>query len=320
MRLHALLAAPLFLAACANEKPAQLSGPGSTTAPNPSASASTTTASTAPTSTAPRSLPDLVTVPGSPINAVFVDLDKTPYRVPLDSSHTAFVGIAAGAAMVGEPAVEGGGGRMTMMGVGDLLRVSNTPYFDVSAGSVMKTGGLQVEVGPPSNVALIAIVALPANTPAPSEQLARAGDAPDLVFAHGAMHAHLDLQDSVVYAGRLMGTSAVPPHRHDGSWEIIGAVEGAGTFAIEPGDAEPANTDAGAYSPDAGPALTEQRLGPRQIVMVPPGRFHQWTPDAGTQLVAFQIYDPPGPEQRFKKLALAEQGASADGGAVDAAR
>ena len=57
----------------------------------------------------------------------------------------------------------------------------------------------------------------------------------------------------------------------------------------------------------------EQRLGPHEIVRVPPGVKHSWKPDPGSKLVAVQMYAPPGPEQRFKALADAERGAP-DGG------
>jgi hypothetical protein len=36
---------------------------------------------------------------------------------------------------------------------------------------------------------------------------------------------------------------------------------------------------------------------------VPPSVRHAYRPDPGTGIVAFQMYAPPGPEQRFKKLA-----------------
>ena len=47
------------------------------------------------------------------------------------------------------------------------------------------------------------------------------------------------------------------------------------------------------------------RLGAGEILAVPPGTRHSWQPDPGSTLVAVQIYDPPGPEQRFVGLAKA---------------
>jgi hypothetical protein len=51
------------------------------------------------------------------------------------------------------------------------------------------------------------------------------------------------------------------------------------------------------------------------VVGVPPGVRHFWTPAPGSKLVAFQLYSPPGPEQRFKKLAAGEAAGAADGSA-----
>jgi mannose-6-phosphate isomerase-like protein (cupin superfamily) len=113
-------------------------------------------------------------------------------------------------------------------------------------------------------------------------QVARASDAPELTWAGGKMHAHLDVARSAFYVGRLAGGAAVAQHKHDGSWEVLAAVDASGTFVL---------------------AGKEQHLGPKQIVFVPPGTLHEWKPDPGSSLVALQIYDPPGPEQRFKKLA-----------------
>lgn len=112
-----------------------------------------------------------------------------------------------------------------------------------------------------------------------------ASRAPELTWANGAMHAHLDVEDELrgdAYFGRLSGTANVPEHAHDGSWEILIAIEGSGTFTL---DGKP------------------QHLGAREVVGVPPNTKHSWTPDSGVKLVAFQIYTPPGPEQRFKALA-----------------
>jgi mannose-6-phosphate isomerase-like protein (cupin superfamily) len=112
------------------------------------------------------------------------------------------------------------------------------------------------------------------------------GHAPELTFMGGAMHAHLDVDDRAVapslYLGRLSGTASVPEHVHAGTWEILCAFEGAGTFTL---------------------AARPQRLGARTCVAVPPDTKHSWQPDPGSNLVAVQMYSPPGPEQRFKKLA-----------------
>jgi mannose-6-phosphate isomerase-like protein (cupin superfamily) len=115
----------------------------------------------------------------------------------------------------------------------------------------------------------------------------RASAAPELTWAGGKMHAHLDVGTDVspnLYIGRLEGTAPVAEHVHEGSWEIIAAIEASGTFTLDG---------------------KEQRLGPRSVVYVPPNTKHSWKPDEGSKLVAIQMYSPPGPEQRFKALAAA---------------
>lgn len=160
------------------------------------------------------------------------------------------------------------------LGVGDVLAVRGYGTFG------MKGDG----------VALVARVHLSScDDIAPAKHVVRASDAPELTFMGGAMHAHLDVTDPEVlpsaYEGRLSGTAAVAQHTHPGTWEVLCATEAAGTFTL------------------AGAA---RRLGPRQCVTVPPDTPHSWQPDPGSNLVATQFYWPPGPEQRFRKLAADE--------------
>jgi quercetin dioxygenase-like cupin family protein len=127
------------------------------------------------------------------------------------------------------------------------------------------------------------------------KKVVRATTAADLHWAGGTMSAHLDIGPKLspdVYLGRLEGTAAVAEHTHP-AWEILAAVEASGTFVLNG---------------------TEGHLGPRQIIMVPPGSKHAWKPDPGSKLVAIQMYSPPGPEQRFIALAAADK----DAGARDA--
>lgn len=115
----------------------------------------------------------------------------------------------------------------------------------------------------------------------------------ELRWAKGAMSAHLDLdgrRSKELYVGRLEGTARVAEHVHARETEILAAVEGRGTFTIDG---------------------KEQRLVAPQIVVVPAGTKHAWTPDPGTKLVAVQAYAPPGPEQRFVALDAAERDAGA---------
>ncbi len=110
-----------------------------------------------------------------------------------------------------------------------------------------------------------------------------AADAPELTWANGAMHAHLDGEKlPYAYVGRLEGTAPVAEHVHESSWEVLCAIEASGTFTV---------------------AGVAKRLGARTCVSVPPATKHSWTPDPGTKLVGVQFYDPPGPQSRFKALA-----------------
>lgn len=141
--------------------------------------------------------------------------------------------------------------------------------------------------------------------PALAKKVVRATAAPKLEWAGGTMSAHLDVAPPAnadggglspeLYLGRLEGTAGVAEHNHPTSWEILAAVEANGTFVLEG---------------------TEGRLGPRQIVAVPPGARHAWKPEPGSKLVAVQMYTPPGPEQRFVALAAAEKGAGGQAAGV----
>lgn len=136
--------------------------------------------------------------------------------------------------------------------------------------------------------------------PAAIKKLIRAKEAPELKFASGAMAARLDVGAKVsptLYLGRLEGTAGVPEHTHPGSWEFLAAIDAKGTFVLDG---------------------TEGKLGPKQVVTVPPGAKHAWKPDPGSRLVAVQLYSPPGPEQRFVGLAAADKDAGTAPAAVAA--
>jgi mannose-6-phosphate isomerase-like protein (cupin superfamily) len=209
-------------------------------------------------------------VPGSPVRTAFTKLGMA--RIVANSPcDVRFVAIASGKASVdGAKADEG------PLGDGDVLVVRGT-------GDLFVQG---------SALALVAVFTpdrcdAPPPSPSPSRSVARAGVAPALTWAGGAMSAHLDVESANspdVYFGRLSGTSAVAEHQHDGVREVLCAVEASGTFTI---------------------AGEPHRLGPQQCVQIPPSTRHAWAPDAGSTLVAFQLYAPPGPEQRFKALAAA---------------
>jgi mannose-6-phosphate isomerase-like protein (cupin superfamily) len=228
----------------------------------------------------------------APVNARFVD---TPARLDAAACQRVLVAVAKG--------------KVTALGetlsAGDVLVVAHGEPFEAKgAGSVVW-----------AQVAL-AGECKPATHPPLAKTVIRATSAPELRWAGGAMTAHLDVAPNPpkadgaatrppsspspeLYLGRLEGSAPVGEHSHAASWEILAAAEASGAFVLEG---------------------VEGRLGPRQIVVVPPGARHAWRPDPGSKLVAIQMYSPPGPEQRFVGLAAAERdaGAAADAGARDA--
>lgn len=123
--------------------------------------------------------------------------------------------------------------------------------------------------------------------PAPQFTVVPSTEARELSWGQGTMSAHLDVErerSPEAYLGRLAGTSAVNEHAHERSWEILFAIEAAGTFTVN-GEAH--------------------RLAANDVLFVPAGAKHAWTPDPGSRLEAIQMYVPPGPEQRFRALAAA---------------
>jgi len=179
-------------------------------------------------------------------------------------------------------------GKVTAMsetlGAGDVLVVeSGDPFDTTGAGTVVwaQTG----------------IVPCPVRSrPAMRKTVIRATSAAKLEWASRTMSAHLDVTPVAspeLYLGRLEGTAPVAEHSHASSWEILAALDANGTLVLDG---------------------TEGHVGPRQIVMIPPGAKHAWKPEAGSKLVAIQMYAPPGPEQRFVALAAADK----DAGARDA--
>jgi hypothetical protein len=204
-----------------------------------------------------------------PVMAKLVEVTATGATIPIGSRcDVLYIAVAKGTvATSGQSLATGdvlmassfaGPGALDLKGSG--LVVAITSLHDCTSPSTASAGPLAVRV-------------------------ARAGDAKDLAWAGGAMHAHLDLEKDVspdVYVGRIEGTAPVAEHDHGPSWEILSAIEASGTFTID-----------GIPRHIAGPV----------IIAVPPGRKHSWQPDPGTKLVAIQVYAPPGPEQRFKTLA-----------------
>lgn len=201
-------------------------------------------------------------------------LHETPFRLEDGVCERAIVAVAKGSfSVAGET-----------LAAGDVLVVADPE------GSEVKGSGLAVE----ARVRIPTCVAKA--RPAPERTVIRANVAPKLEWAGGKMSARLDVSTKAspeIYLGRLEGTGAVAEHVHAGSWEVLAAIDAAGTFTLDGKD---------------------QRLGPRQVVFVPPNTKHAWKPDPGSKLVAIQMYSPPGPEQRFVALAAAEKDALKDAG------
>jgi mannose-6-phosphate isomerase-like protein (cupin superfamily) len=84
----------------------------------------------------------------------------------------------------------------------------------------------------------------------------------------------------------------VAEHDHDAQWEVLLAIRAKGTLEVrapgKPGEAD---------------AVQSLEVGAGTIVTMPAGVRHAWKPDGTEPLLALQLYVPPGPEQRFKKLA-----------------
>jgi hypothetical protein len=201
-----------------------------------------------------------------------VSIHDAAFHVDEGVCERVLVAIASGIFMVGTE----------FLGVGDAVVLVHPAGMDAKP---TKGTGVAVE-------ARVPIANCPIRSrPAPEKTIVRAGAAPKLEWAGGKMNAHLDIGTKLspeLYLGRIEGTAPVPEHVHAGSWEIIVSLEAAGTFLLDG---------------------KEQRLGPRQVVSVPPNTKHAWKPDPGSKLVAIQMYAPPGPEQRFLALAAAEKDA-----------
>ncbi len=184
-------------------------------------------------------------------------------------------------ALTVEHAVKGAQGEERVdLAPGDMI------MLDYPTPLSIKAAGLGVEVMAEFDCQVL-------SRPPESRTVVRSKDQKPLYWAKKAMMAAA-LADAKMspraYVGRLEGTAPVAEHDHPTSNETLIAIEGAGTFML---DGKP------------------HRLSPKQIVQVPKGTKHSFTPDAGSKLIAIQVYDPPGPELRFAHLAAAEADAGA---------
>ncbi len=206
----------------------------------------------------------------SPVLAVFIDLQARGAPVKVRACEYVVLAIAKGHANAS----------------GEELAVGDTVVFHGAGGFDVKGDGLAL------------LAAIHEDTcPGPAEErmskvVVKASRAPDLAWANGRMHVHLDVQNELArtaYVGRFEAAVAVPEHEHDASWEVLATIEGKGTLTV------------------AGKPI---ELAPRSVVAIPPATKHAFVPADGARLVAIQIYTPPGPEERFKSLAAPAPDAS----------
>ncbi len=226
-----------------------------------------------------------------PPSAVAPAASSTPPLPPFAAPPTAaFVDVVAGKGSpvvlqgCDEVAIAVATGKLTALGetllAGDVLLVNGTGSFDMKGAALVAVG----RVVPRACEPLAAI----------DKKIVRGKVAPPLVWGQGAMTAHLDVDEKIssdLYVGRLEGTAPVAEHEHAGVYELLCAVQADGVLTI--GD-------------------HPQIIGAKTCTVVPPNTKHSWKPANGSKLVAIQMYAPPGPEQRFKKLAADE--VSPDGG------
>ncbi|HVY44301.1 MAG TPA: hypothetical protein VHB21_00420, partial [Minicystis sp.] len=117
----------------------------------------------------------------------------------------------------------------------------------------------------------------------------------DLAWGKGAYHARIgwtsapdDMPSLVVDALVFSKDAPVAEHQHDKQWECLVAFDGAGELVVKG---------------SGGAADATTALAPGAVACIPAGRLHRWAPSGKAPLVALQVYAPPGPEQRFSKLA-----------------
>jgi mannose-6-phosphate isomerase-like protein (cupin superfamily) len=223
-------------------------------------------ASATTTTTTGDASPDVAQL--EPPKAAFHD---TPYKIEDGACERVLVAVAKGSFTIANEKLE----------PGDVIAFMHPEPTEVKTAGQ----GLVLEARVPIRSCVVK------TRPASDKTVIRANAAQKLEWAGGKMSARLDVGPKVspdLYLGRLEGTGGVAEHVHAGSWEVLAAVDAAGTFTLDGKD---------------------QRLGARQVVFVPPNTKHSWRPDAGSKLVALQMYSPPGPEQRFIALAAADKDA-----------
>ena len=128
--------------------------------------------------------------------------------------------------------------------------------------------------------------------PAPMASLDLA-TATDLAWGKGAYHARIAFSaEASAHASlgllKMSPDGAVLPHVHEKEWEHMAILQGEGDFI-------------------QGTGADERTLHASNGVTfsVPPSVRHQWKSAGSRSFLGIQVYTPPGPEQRFKKLAAA---------------
>jgi quercetin dioxygenase-like cupin family protein len=113
----------------------------------------------------------------------------------------------------------------------------------------------------------------------------------DIAWAGGTFHARLGVEQGRASFGLLWAAaeSVVPPHRHPTSWEVIALLSADGEFSQA--------------SDERSEKLAATAVTSGAQIAVPPGHKHAFASAGKQPLFAVQMYIPPGPEQRFKKLA-----------------
>lgn len=247
----------MLLAACRTSSPPSGGSPSSAPLAAPSSSEAPKASAQHASFGAP--LPSFADAPAS---ARFLTL---PAKLEPPICSRVFVAAAKGTLTLGEHT----------LAEGDVLVLLHPMPFDV------RGSGKAVYVEVPLGSDRCAVK----TRPSPETTLVKASAAPALVWGRGAMQAHLDVEKDrspEAYFGRLAGTLPVAEHAHAGSWEVLVAVEGEGSFVL-----------------DGAP----HDVHDESVVVIPAGKKHAWKPVPGKKLVAFQLYLPPGPEQRFRTLA-----------------
>jgi mannose-6-phosphate isomerase-like protein (cupin superfamily) len=116
---------------------------------------------------------------------------------------------------------------------------------------------------------------------------------PDLAWGKGAYHARIGLAaETSLHASlgilKMSADGVVPPHEHANEWEHMAILQGEGDFVQGTGENE--------HTLHATSGV---------IFSVAPATRHTWRSNGSKEFLGIQVYTPPGPEQRFKKLAAA---------------